>query len=161
MWGVTFLSAALVTVAPHSVGAAIRHAENLPIRAVAQRDLAGRVLRIALINFQLSAWPLLLGTRYTPRWLTRRVADDLVVISLTVNSAIVGVAIGAYGWRIGPYLPHLPVEWAGFTVGTASWLVQRQSETELSGTRRGLLCALIAFVLVCSALVETTLVPHR
>lgn len=45
----------------------------------------------------------------------------ICAIVLVPNAVLVGIAIGTYGTRLLPYLPHLPIEWAGFAWGVATW----------------------------------------
>ena len=78
---------------------------------------------------------------------------------MIVNVLPVGAALGAYGLPLLPYLPQLPLEWAGLTLGASAWLVQRRRALTLP---QGLgLLALIAGVLLCAAVLETVAVPHR
>lgn len=118
------------------------------------------VLMLAVHNVPIVAWPLLLGVVGAHRHrTTRQIADVVVAACMTANIAIVGAALGAYGMRLVPYLPQLPLEWAALALGASAWLLQRHRRLTL---REGLLCfALIAVVLLAAAALETVAVPHR
>jgi hypothetical protein len=120
----------------------------------------GHILVLAAHNIPIFSWPLLLGVLGAHhRRLATHVADGVVVAAIFVNTAQVGVGLGAYGWALLPYLPQVPLEWAAAALGASGWLVQRRAALTV---REGLgLFALIAGVLVCAAIVETVAVPHR
>jgi hypothetical protein len=89
----------------------------------------------------------------------RKAADLLVGACMIVNVGVVGSALGAYGLALLPYVPQLPLEWAGLALGVGSWLLQRRQA--LTG-REGALCvAVIACALLAAAVLETVAVPHR
>jgi hypothetical protein len=118
------------------------------------------ILALAAHNIPIAAWPLLLGVIGADRHrLARQLADTLVVACLLVNTLVVGAALGAYGAPLLPYIPQLPLEWAGLALGTGSWLVQR--DHELTTRQRLVWLALTAGVLVLAAALETAAVPHR
>jgi uncharacterized membrane protein len=122
-------------------------------------DLA-HVLALAAHNIPIAAWPLLLGVMGAHRHrLARKIADAVLAGCILANTVPVGAALGAYGPPLLPYIPQLPLEWAGLALGASAWLVQRRRAL---GVREGLLClALIACVLLCAATLETVAVPHR
>lgn len=123
-------------------------------------DLA-HIVALAAHNIPIAAWPLLLGIigadRHHPR--ARQLADTLVVACLLVNVLLVGAALGAYGPPLLPYIPQLPLEWAGLALGAGSWLLQR--DHELTSRERLVYLALTGGVLACAAVLETVAVPHR
>jgi lysylphosphatidylglycerol synthetase-like protein (DUF2156 family) len=120
----------------------------------------GHVLALAAHNIPIATWPLLLGVMGAyPHRLTWQFADTLVVACLLVNVLPVGAALGAYGTPLLPYVPQLPLEWAGLALGAGSWLVQR--DRELTGRERLMWLAVTAGVLLCAAVLETVAVPHR
>ena len=89
----------------------------------------------------------------------RQIADTALLACIIVNTLPVGAALGAYGPALLPYIPQLPLEWAGLALGASAWLIQRRRALTVS---EGLaLLALIAGVLLCAAVVETVTVPHR
>ena len=120
----------------------------------------GHVLALAAHNIPIAAWPLLLGVVGAQRHrLGRQIADTAVLACIIVNILPVGAALGAYGAPLLPYVPQLPLEWAGLALGASAWLIQRRRALTV---REGLaLLALIAGVLLCAAVVETVAVPHR
>lgn len=120
----------------------------------------GMVVSITENNTQRCIWPLLLSLADVGRrqW-TLRLADIAVLAFLTGTALLVGGALGAYGPRTSPYLPHLPLEYAGIATGAAGWLVDRRRP--LSARQRIAALALTTLLLVCAAGIETTLVPHR
>jgi hypothetical protein len=118
------------------------------------------ILALAAHNTPIAAWPLLLGVIGANRHrLARQLADTLVMACLLVNTLVVGAALGAYGAPLLPYLPQLPLEWAGLALGAGSWLVQR--DHEITTRQRLVWLALTAGVLFCAAALETVAVPHR
>lgn len=118
------------------------------------------VLRLVAHNVPIVSWPLLLGVLGAHRnHIARRVTDGLVLLWLVANTLPVGAALGAYGLRVVPYLPHLPLEWGALALGVSGWLAQRQRALTV---REGVgVFALIVCVLVCAATLETFAVPHR
>jgi len=120
----------------------------------------GRVFDLLAHNLPAVAWPLLLGMagahRHRPaRWL----ADVLLLACITINTLLVGAAVGAYGTRVLAYIPQLPFEWAALALAATSWLAHRR--TPLTVQERVGCLALIAFLLTCAAVLETAGVPHR
>ncbi len=111
-------------------------------------------------NVPIAAWPLLLGVlgaqRHSP---PRRVADIAVLASLAANVLAVGLALGAYGPRLLPYLPQLPLEWAGLALGASAWLTSRRRALRLKEALTVLL--LLTAALAGAATLETLAVPHR
>ena len=52
--------------------------------------------------------------------------DALVALGLAVNAGLVGLALGAYGSALLPWLPHVPLEWAALAIGLAAYLRARR-----------------------------------
>lgn len=120
----------------------------------------GHILTLAAHNIPIAAWPLLLGVIGAEQHhLTRQAADTLLVACLCVNVLQVAAALGAYGTPLLPYIPQLPLEWAGLALGAGSWLVQR--DRQLTGRERLVWLALTAVVMLFAAVLETVAVPHR
>jgi hypothetical protein len=119
-----------------------------------------RVLALSAHNIPIAAWPLLLGVMGTQRHrLGRRIADTVVIACIMANVLPVGAALGSYGPSLLPYVPQLPLEWAGLALGASSWLVQRRGALTLG---EGLVWLfLIVGALLCAAVLETVGVPHR
>ncbi len=118
------------------------------------------ILALAAHNTPLFAWPLLLGPAGAHRHqLTTRAADVLVLACVSINTVLVGAALGAYGMALLPYEINVPVEWAALALGAGSWLVQRQRT--LSTYERLVWLALIVLLVLCAATLETVGVPHR
>jgi hypothetical protein len=157
VWTITLaVSAAVSTV---GVRASVRHRLGLALKPDAAPQLGG-VLALAAHNIPIESWPLLLGVLGAHRnRYARRATDGFLLVWLIANTLPVGAALGAYGMAVVPYLPHLPLEWAGLALGTSSWLVQRRST--LSVHERVVWLALTAGVLLCAATLETVAVPHR
>jgi hypothetical protein len=120
----------------------------------------GHVLALAAHNIPIAAWPLLLGVMGAHRHrLARQIADAVLVACIIANTLPVGAGLGAYGTRLLPYIPQLPLEWAGLALGASAWLVQRRRALSVrEGLQR---LGLIAFLLLCAAVVESVAVPHR
>lgn len=120
----------------------------------------GHVLVRAAHNLPIEAWPVLLGVVGAHRHpAARKAADVLVAACMTVNVGVVGSALGAYGLALVPYLPQLPLEWAGLALGASCWLVQRRRALSVS---EGAACvAVIACALLAASVLESVVVPHR
>lgn len=161
IWLATLSSALLVALTGQRLVRPARQLLGLsltPDRNVSP-DL-GHVLVLAAHNIPIVAWPLLLGVIGADRHrVGRRLADIVLLACILVNVVPVGVALGAYGTPLLPYVPQLPLEWAGLALGASAWLVQRHRALTL---REGLVWfALIVGVLLCAAALETVAVPHR
>jgi hypothetical protein len=121
---------------------------------------AGHVLVLLALNLPVATWPLLLGVVDAHRnRFSRRLADMLVLACFTRNVLWVGAALGTYGALLLPYIPQLPLEWAGLALGASAWLVQRRRT--ITSRERLVWLALIAGVLLCAAVLETVAVPHQ
>jgi len=159
LWALTLLVSLATAAFPPLAGSA---RELLALRLAPTTNpppSLGRVLAIAAHNIQTAGWPLLLpvlGAQH--RAWSRTLADTAVLASVTVNAVLVGLALGAYQARLLPYVPQLPLEWAGVAVAPADWWLNRTATR--SGSRRVAIVALIVS-LVSAAVVETVCVPHR
>jgi hypothetical protein len=176
LWGFTLGTAILVWALP--CGPAIaREVLRLTLSGAHNPppSLAG-VSSIAANNILHSVWPLSLGLIGAQRRRSARLlADAAVLANLAVAGLLVGGAIGGYGLRALPFLPHVPLEWAGIALGAAGWLVERERrfrgreherpfderEGLISGRLRALAAGLTVGVLICAASFESFLVPHR
>ena len=161
VWTATLAAAVLVALAGQPLVLPTRHL--LALALTAHRNPPPRiehVLALAAHNIPIAAWPLLLGLTGAHRHrLATHVADGVLLACIILNTLQVGAALGAYGAALLPYLPQLPVEWAGLALGASAWLVQRRRALTVP---EGLgLLALIASVLLCAAVLETVAVPHR
>jgi hypothetical protein len=160
LWAFTLGSCVLVLVVPG--GPAFARA-MLPLTLTGAHNpppsLAG-VLSIAANNTLRSVWPLTLGLIDAQRRLvTRLLADGAVLGNLLVSGLLVGGAIGGYGIQMLAFLPHLPLEWGGLAIGAAGWAVDR--ERRVVGGGKGLALILSAGTLLCAAMIETHIAPHR
>lgn len=157
LWAATVL----VAVAVAALGAAlIRHWLGLrlsPAATTAPSLLA--VAGLAAHNLPVCGWPLLLTAAGADRGRRRRhFAHGMVVIAVAVNVSLVGAALGAYGTRLLPYVPQLPLEWLALAAGAAGWLCAR-TRAALRGVRVAV--ALTAAAVLGAAAIETYAVPHN
>ncbi len=115
---------------------------------------------MAAHNVPIASWPLLLGVVGAHKHrLGRRLADAALLAWIIINTMPVGAALGTYGLTPLPYLPQLPLEWAGLALGLGAWSVQRRHPLTIPD---GLaLLGLIVLVLVTAAAFEVIAVPHR
>jgi hypothetical protein len=120
----------------------------------------GHVVALAGHNLPIAAWPVLLGVAGAHRsQLGRRLADTLAVAAIGANILPVAAALGVYGPALLPYVPQLPLEWAGLALGSTAWLVQRDRALTV---REGLaVLTITAVALLCAASIETYAVPHQ
>jgi hypothetical protein len=158
-WAVTLGSAVLVALLGATAKAPVHRLLRLRLEPNAPPQL-GHVVALAAHNLPIAAWPLLLGVIGAHHHrLGRKIADGVLLACIIVNTLPVGVALGAYGAPLLPYIPQLPVEWAGLALGASAWLLQRRRALAVP---EGLaLLTLTACVLLCAAVIETVAVPHR
>jgi hypothetical protein len=161
IWAVTLGVALLVVAGAGDVRAPVR--DVLGARLDPELNAPprlGHLLELAAHNLPIAAWPVLLGVVGAHRHPTaRRIADVVVTAAMGANTVIVGSALGAYGTALLPYVPQLPLEWAGLALGASAWLVQRRRALTVL---EGALCVgVIASVLLIAAALETVAVPHR
>jgi hypothetical protein len=158
LWTLTIWIGVIVWAAPGGAGLA-RAVLGLSLSAARNPPPSlGAVVAIAVNNALHAGWPLALGPLgMAHRPTTRLLADVVVALNLAVCAVLVGTALGAYGARAVPFLPHLPLEWAGVAIGTAGWIVERRQPLR-TGERAGLACALVAVLLV-AGFVEVWAVP--
>jgi hypothetical protein len=157
LWAVT-LTAAGVTVAC-DLGGPVRGALGLRVSPTGTpAPTWSAVAELALHNLPICAWPLVLPAAGACRTRGARLAAHaLVAASLSANAMLIGVAIGAYGSRLLPYVPQLPLEWLALAAGAAGWVApsawaDRRVRVEVA--------ALIGVALLAAAAVETYAVPH-
>ena len=140
-------------LARHLLGLRLDAERNPPPRI-------GHVLVLAAHNLPIVAWPLLLGVVGTHRHRVARLLTDIVVAGwVTANVLPVGVALGAYGAPLLPYLPQVPFECAALALGASGWLLQRHRPLTITAGLT-VFVALTAIVLSAATL-ETVAVPHR
>ena len=159
LWALTLLASIATAAIPPLAGAA-RGLLALHLAPVTNPPPSpGRVLAIAAHNIRTAGWPLLLPYLGAQRrvW-SRTLADSAVFASVAVNAVLVGLALGAYQARLLPYVPQLPLEWAGVAVAPADWWLRRD---DTHGGRHRVAAAALVVLLVAAAVVETCLVPHR
>lgn len=154
--GATLLALAggwLTPRARHLLGLRLEPQGNPPPRVE-------HILALAAHNIPIATWPLLLGVLGAHRdRLATGLGDAVLLACILLNTLPVGVAVGAYGGPLLPYVPQLPLEFAGLALGASAWLVQRRRTLTVY---EGLVWfALTAAVLLCAAVVETVAVPHR
>jgi hypothetical protein len=127
--------------------------------ALAPPGTASMAALIAANNMREAAIPLMLavikiGTR---RWLLI-VGDVVVGTSLAVNVALGGLALGAYGLPLLPYLPQWPLEWGGLALALTGWRRARRGQRH--PCELALLAIGAAMLLCLAALLETYAVPQ-
>jgi hypothetical protein len=83
--------------------------------------------------------------------------DAVVALVLGANAALVGLALGAYGLALLPWLIHLPLEWAGLAVGLAAYLSSRHHTLCLRRLAHAALAG--TALLALAAAVETWATP--
>lgn len=159
VWTATLLPAGAIALAGHGATGAVRGALGLALRPDAAPTVAAAA-GVWLHNLPICAWPLLLTPIGAHRRRMGRLTGDLLVGGcVAVNALPVGAALGAYGRALLPYVPQLPVEWAGLAAGAGWWLCARR---RAPGRRDALAWAgAVAAVLLVAALIETWGVPCR
>jgi hypothetical protein len=160
IWTAT-LATALIVGAVGPMKTPVRNLLRLHLHAGETRaPRLGHVLALAGHNLPIAAWPVLLGVAGAHRsQLGRHLTDTVVVAAIAANILPVAAALGAYGPPLLPYVPQLPLEWAGLALGSTAWLVQRRRALTV---REGLaVLTITAVALLCAASVETFAVPHQ
>jgi hypothetical protein len=80
----------------------------------------GHALNIWLANLRVLGLLLLAALAVQARHL-RPVLDAVAVLIIGANVTLVGLALGAYGAPLLPWLAHVPLEWAGLAFGLAAY----------------------------------------
>lgn len=160
VWGVTLLCAGVVALTGGPLQEPVRGLLGLrlnPSRTV--RPELAHALALAAHNIPVCCWPLLLGVIGAHRSpVGRRLADVLVAGSVTVNVMQVGLALGAYGLPLLPFVPQLPFEWAALALGATGWRLQRARPLTV---RQGVSLLMVAvLLLVFAGFLETFAVPR-
>jgi hypothetical protein len=125
----------------------------------------GEVLGLFWHNLAVCTVPLLLAAGGLGRGRLKRLVDVGIGLDVAAQAGIVGATIGAYGWRMVEFLPHLPFEWLGLAAGLAAWLEARDDHGE--PLRRARLLSLaghtsvLLISLVIAGFLETYATPHR
>lgn len=154
-WALTLLPALLVAVIPEA-DELIRHLLGLELRP--HPAGLGPVVGIAARNTATCAIPLLvLALRLRGRR-GRLVADIALAALLVVNVVQVGVALGAYGPGLLPWLLHLPIEWGALAVAFGAYVAHRRRPIRVAELARvGLVLQVLCLV---GAVVEIYTTPH-
>ena len=157
-YGLLWLGTLLVAIVAIPIAAAVRSFMGLRL-TTAPSGNAGIAALLAANNLRVAAVPLLLAALSNGRRRWPPVVGDVIVsASLTVNVALGGLALGAYGPRLVPYLPQWPLEWGGLALALTGWRRARYQRRDLCEL---LLLSIGAALLIClAALLETYAVPQ-
>jgi hypothetical protein len=157
-YGVLWVGTGLAAVLALPFAAELRHLFAYRL-APATPGNARLAVFIASNNIREAAIPVLLGAlTLASRRCPIAVGDVLVSATLTVNVALDGLALGAYGPALLRYLPQWPLEWAGLAVGLAAWRRVRAGKGDPCEL---VLLGLFAAILLCgAAFIETYTVPQ-
>jgi protein-S-isoprenylcysteine O-methyltransferase Ste14 len=114
----------------------------------------GQAIEIGATNLRLVAAALLAAVVVHGRPQLRRPLDATLAVVLALNTATLGVALGAYGTRlIGAVALHAPLELAAFLLAGGAYLAARGPELTAGGLTA---VAAVAVTLVAAgAIVET------
>jgi len=108
-------------------------------------------------NLPALSVPLLLAATLAGQGRAWRLLGDLVTATVMVaNAGLVGAALGSWGTRLAPYLPHLPLELAALTCSSAAWWSRRDHPRPLWRPAASVLC-----LAALAALLEVYATPHR
>jgi hypothetical protein len=139
------------------------HAFGLQLHARLHRAPAPSVdgaLALLANNVRATCWPLLPVALRAERYPgVRRLVDVAVALGLAVNLLPVGAALGAYGPRLVPFLPQLPLELYATTAGPACWWLC--SRRALGNRALAAVAGSTLLTLLIAAGLETWGVPHR
>lgn len=109
-------------------------------------------------NVRVLAVPLGLAAGRWSIGLTRPFGDAIVAAMMLASAVTVGLAIGAHGRDLWPYLPHLPLEWAALAVAGAGWVAHRGRRATWRSL--GPYAAAALLLATAAAVVETVAIPH-
>ena len=116
------------------------------------------VLALVLTNSKAVALPTLAAI-VAGRTIGRRYGDLLLAATLAPNAIHIGIAFGAYGPRLAPWTPHLPLEILGMAIAAGAYL--RTDPHASTAQPRVARASLVLAVLTAAALVETYCTPVR
>ena len=87
---------------------------------------AAELVDVLATNLPALGVPLLLAATLAGQGRAWRALGDLITAAVMVTSPLlVGAALGAWGTRLVPYLPHLPLELAALSCSCAAWWSRR------------------------------------
>ncbi len=118
----------------------------------------GELASVTANNLRVLTAPFLLAVFRWPRGrITRHLGDVLIAALIAENTIAVGLALGRWGDRLLPYVPHLPLEWTALGIAGAAWLTARDGSP-------GHVIAVYALatlaLTISAAAVEVELAPH-
>ena len=117
---------------------------------------SGEVLDVLATNLPALCLPLLLALTLAGQGRAWRLLGDLITAAVMLaNAALVGAALGSWGERLLPYLPHLPLELAALACSSAAWWSRRGDPRPAWRPAAHVLC-----LAVLAALVEVYATPH-
>jgi hypothetical protein len=157
-YGLLWLGTLLTALVAIPIAQDVRSLMGLRL-TTAPAGSAGIAALLAANNLRVAAVPLLLAALSDSRRRWLPIVGDLIVsASLTVNVALGGLALGAYGPRLVPYLPQWPLEWGALALALTGWRRARRGRRDLYEL---LLLGIGAATLIClAALLETYAVPQ-
>jgi hypothetical protein len=157
-YGLLWLGTLLAALLAIPIAGEVRSFMGLRLTS-APSGSAGMAALLAANNLRVVAVPLLLAALSDGRRRWLLIMGDLVVsASLTVNVALGGLALGAYGPRLVSYLPQWPLEWGALALALTGWRRARRGRRDLYEL---LLLGIGAATLIClAALLETYAVPR-
>jgi hypothetical protein len=157
-YGLLWLGTLLAAIVAIPIAGEVRWFMGLRLTSAASGSAAMAAL-LAANNLRVAALPLLLAALSNGRRRWPPIVGDLIVsASLAVNVALAGLALGAYGPRLLPYLPQWPLEWGGLALALTGWRRARRGRRDLYEL---LLLGIGAATLIClAALLETYAVPQ-
>lgn len=127
LWAVLVAAWATASAVP-GVAASVRSGLDLEMADVPSPALGVAVVLVAH-NASIALWPLAAIAVDLHRWRLARLLDLFLLGTLVANAAIIGMAIAAYGARLLPFVPHLPLELLGLALPASAWAAARRSAT--------------------------------
>jgi hypothetical protein len=151
--GATLLAALVATASP-GLAAALR--EWLAFKPGSTPTGFDQAIAIWLANLRVLGLLLLAALAARERRLTPAL-NAVVAVVLGANVVLVGLALGAYGLPLLPWLAHVPLEWAALAVGLAAYARARDHSPCLPAVAK--LGAAGAGLLALAASVEVWATP--
>lgn len=110
-------------------------------------------------NLRVCMVPVLAALMAPLGWIARVIANGVTTVVVAANVALIGAAGGAYGTRLLPFLPHLPLEMLALGCGCVLLACSQRHGSSIGALGR--VCLAIAVLLAAGAGIETYLTPQR
>jgi uncharacterized membrane protein SpoIIM required for sporulation len=158
LWSGTLLGAAAVAAIP-PLARAVRHVLPVHLDGSGVSHTIGGGAGIAANNLAIAGSMLLMAAIAPRVGRKARIVGDILAVSIVARSALlVGAVLGSRTTDLLPYLPHLPLEWAGIGTAAGAWLYARRRP--LTARQLATFTAVTVALLLGAAVLETYATPR-